>query len=185
MSRIGKTKFTTKDIAIMGILVAMSIVLTRLLSINTPTIRIGFGFIPIVIAGILYGAIPAGVVSVLADVLGQMLVAIGVPHPGITLNAFLTGFVFGIFLYNDSRYFKTIIAVAINQLIISLVIQTYWLYGLQHLSGFKAYLALLISRIPQACIVSIAQLILIPLLFKLVDRIDRSLHIRKNPNKTI
>ena len=166
-----KSKFSTRHIVIMGILIAMNIVFTRLLSIQTTTIRIGFGFIPIAVAGMLLGPIPAGLVAVLGDIIGMFINATGAFHPGISLNAFLTGLVFGLFLYKNQKIWRVVGAVAVNQGILSLFLQTYWLYGLYKMSGFDAYKALMISRIPQTLIVSAAQIVTIPLIAQLIKRI--------------
>ncbi len=165
-----RIRFTTRNIVIMGILVAMNIVFTRLLSIQTATIRIGFGFVPIAVAGMLLGPIPAGLVAVLGDVIGMFINATGAFHPGITLNAFLTGLVFGLFLYKNQKLWRVLAAVAVNQGILSLFLQSYWLFGLYNMSGTDAYRALVISRIPQTLIVGAAQLITIPMLAQLVKR---------------
>ena len=168
---MSKSKFSTRHIVIMGILIAMNIVFTRLLSIQTTTIRIGFGFIPIAVAGMLLGPIPAGLVAVLGDIIGMFINATGAFHPGISLNAFLTGLVFGLFLYKNQKIWRVVGAVAVNQGILSLFLQTYWLYGLYKMSGFDAYKALMISRIPQTLIVSAAQIVTIPLIAQLIKRI--------------
>jgi len=42
-------------LTIVGILVAMQIVLTRILSIQTPIVRIGFSFLPLALTAKLYG----------------------------------------------------------------------------------------------------------------------------------
>ena len=166
-----KIRFSTRHIVIMGILIAMNIVFTRLLSIQTATIRIGFGFVPIAAAGILLGPIPAGLVAVIADVVGLFINATGAFHPGISLNAFLTGLVFGLFLHKNQKFWRVLAAVAVNQGILSLFLQTYWLYGLYNMSGFAAYKALMISRIPQTLIVSAAQIITIPMIAQLLKRL--------------
>ena len=86
--------------AIIALLIAMEVILTRFLSIQTPVIRIGFGFLPIVIIAILYGPLYAGVAAAMADFLGALLFPIAAYFPGFTFTAFLTGFVYGIFLHN-------------------------------------------------------------------------------------
>ncbi len=166
-----KIRFSTRHIVIMGILIAMNIVFTRLLSIQTATIRIGFGFVPIAAAGILLGPVPAGLVAVIADVVGLFINATGAFHPGISLNAFLTGLVFGLFLHKNQKFWRVLAAVAVNQGILSLFLQTYWLYGLYNMSGFDAYKALMISRIPQTLIVSAAQIVTIPMIAQLLKRL--------------
>ena len=45
--------FSTRMLAILGVLLALDIVLTRFLSITAWNIRIGFGFVPVVLAAML------------------------------------------------------------------------------------------------------------------------------------
>ncbi len=69
-----KKFFTTKMIVTLALLIAMSIVLERLLSfMPTENIRIAFGNLPIIIAGLLFGPIAGGIVGLLADFLGTTL----------------------------------------------------------------------------------------------------------------
>jgi len=92
-------KVKLKDIAIIALLIAMEVILTRFLSIQTPVVRIGFGFLPIVIVAMLYGPVYAGAAAAMADLLGAMLFPIGPYFPGFTFTAFLIGAVYGLFLY--------------------------------------------------------------------------------------
>ena len=64
----------TRKLAICAVMCAISVVFTRLLSFQIPiaglpVIRIGFGSIPIIIAGIVCGAFWGGVVGAVADLL--------------------------------------------------------------------------------------------------------------------
>jgi ECF transporter S component (folate family) len=72
-------------------LIAISIVLTRLLSITTPFFRIGFGSIPIMIAGIVLGPKYGFAVGGIADIVGFMMNPMGSFMPGFTLTAAMTG----------------------------------------------------------------------------------------------
>lgn len=59
-------------IVYMGLLIALKVILTRFLSIQTPIVRIGFGFLPIAVAGIMFGPIFAGIAAI-ADILGMII----------------------------------------------------------------------------------------------------------------
>lgn len=72
-------------------LIAISIVLTRLLSITTPFFRIGFGSIPIMIAGIVLGPKYGFVVGGIADIVGFIMNPMGSFMPGFTLTSAMTG----------------------------------------------------------------------------------------------
>ncbi len=106
--------------------------------------------------------IGAGLVAALGDFLGALLFPIGTYFPGFTLTAFLTGCVYGFFLYKEQSWPRIIAAVGINQLILSLFLNTLWisiLYG-------SPYGPLLATRLVQCLILTAVQLIGIPLIAK-------------------
>ncbi len=180
---MSKTRFSTRTLTTLAMLTAIEIVLSRFLSINAWNIKIGFSFVPIVVAAILYGPIAAGIVAALGDFLGAILFPIGAYFPGFTLTAFLTGCVFGFFLYRKEGeeeaggeqgerrqgWLRIIAAVGINQFILSLFLNTLWisiLYG-------SPYGPLLATRIVQCLILAAVQLICIPLIEKAITRYTR------------
>ena len=163
---MSKTRFNTRTLTTLALLTAIEIVLSRFLSINAWNIKIGFSFVPVVIAAILYGPIAAGVVAALGDFLGAILFPIGAYFPGFTLTAFLTGCVFGFFLHEKQSWPRIIAAVGINQLILSLFLNTLWisiLYG-------SPYGPLLATRAVQCLILTAVQLICIPLIAQALRR---------------
>ena len=163
------SKFNTKKLITLSVLVAMDVVLTRFLSINAWNTRIGFGFVPMVIAAMMYGMLPAGIVAALADFIGAILFPTGPYFPGFTFSVFLMGIVFGFFLHKDRSFWRVVVSVLITQFVISLFLTTYWisfLYG----ANYKALLA---TRVVQSAIISAAQIIVIPLMAQLVKRLDK------------
>ncbi len=155
-------RFSTRTLTTLAMLTALEIVLSRFLSLNAWNIKIGFNFVPVVAAAILYGPIGAGLVAALGDFLGALLFPIGTYFPGFTLTAFLTGCVYGFFLYKEQSWPRIIAAVGINQLILSLFLNTLWisiLYG-------SPYGPLLATRLVQCLILTAVQLIGIPLIAK-------------------
>ena len=62
-----KQKFTTRTLTTLAMLIAIEVILSRFLSINAWNIKIGFGFVPVVIAAILYGPLAGGIVGALSD----------------------------------------------------------------------------------------------------------------------
>lgn len=165
------SKFSTKKLITLAILAAMDVVLTRFLSINAWNTRIGFGFVPMVVAALLYGAVPAGIVGALADFVGAILFPTGPYFPGFTLTQFLMGAMFGLLLHRDRKFWRIVVSVVVGQFVFSLFLNTYWiclLYG----AKFKPLLA---TRVVQSGIISAAQIIVIPLLVQAVDRFGGSL----------
>ena len=91
-------KFTTRTLTLTALLTALEIVLSRFLSISAWNTKIGFAFVPVVIAALLLGPVWAGIAAALADFLGAVLFPVGPYFPGFTLTAFLMGAVYGLFL---------------------------------------------------------------------------------------
>lgn len=157
---------STKLIVVMGLLVAMEIVLNRFLSINAWNIKIGFSFLPVVIAAMVFGPVHAAIVGGLGDLIGAILFPIGAYFPGFTLTAVLMGLVWGFLLHKECSPIRIIIAAATNQFILGLCLNTYWisvLYG-------TPYGPLFTTRILQAAILFIAQSVIIFAISKFVPQ---------------
>ncbi len=152
----------TTKIVVAGLLLAMEIVLTRFLSINTPILRLGFGFLPIAILAILYGPIWAGVTYAIGDIIGATLFPSGAFFPGFTASAMLTGLIFGVVLYkHDITWKRSLLASFIVVIFIDLLLNTFWLSILMG----KAYVALLPTRIIKVAFAIPAETILIKLIW--------------------
>jgi ECF transporter S component (folate family) len=158
----------TKSLVMMGLLIAIEIVLTRFVSIQAWNLRIGFGFIPIAIAGMMLGPIRAGIVAAVADVIGAILFPAGTFFPGFTLTALLVGILYGIFLYKKTNTGRIFMAIGIHQIILSLLLNTLWisiLYG-------SPYWPLFTTRILQTAIMlPVEAICLVALCNKKVSRI--------------
>ncbi|MBQ9387837.1 MAG: folate family ECF transporter S component [Lachnospiraceae bacterium] len=144
-------------IVYLGLLTALEIVLSRFLSINAWNTKIGFSFIPIVAAAILFGPLPAAIVGALGDFLGALIFPIGPYFPGFTATAFICGIVRGLFLRKKHSFGKTVllsaVSAAICQLILGLFLNTLWigiLYGTE-------YAPLLITRITQCVLLFVVE----------------------------
>ncbi len=62
-----QTKISVKSVSVVGFLVAMEIILARF-SIHTWNLKIGFSFIPIVVAAIFYGPVAGGLVGAIGGI---------------------------------------------------------------------------------------------------------------------
>lgn len=138
----------TTVIVCISLLVALNVILTRFLSINTTFLRIGFGFLPVAIAGAAFGPFWAAVCGAVGDVLGMMIFPSGEYFPGFTLTAILTGITFGIFLHRRYSLLKNVLACCFVCLVLNLCLDTLWLsimYG-------EGYLVLLPARLIKSAI---------------------------------
>lgn len=154
-------KNRTRIIAHMALLIALEIILSRLLSLSTPIVKISFAFIPVAICGMLYGPLCAGAVGGLSDIIGVALFPNGIYFPGFTLSAILSGVIYGVFLKNSyNNLTSLIIAVSINRILISLCLTTFWLSLLTNIS----FNILISTRIIQNLVMLPVQIIVIRLL---------------------
>ncbi len=157
-----KKKPSTQRLVVMAFLIAISVVLTRFCSINTPIFRIGFGFLPCAFMGIMFGPIWAGVGYAAADVLGMVIFPTGAYFPGFTVTAFITGVIYGIFYHNREVTLRSsILPNLIISIVLNLGLDTLWLMILMG----QGFLALLPARILKSAVMFVIQVSLIPLLW--------------------
>ena len=164
-------KIPVRTIVYLGVLTALEIVLNRFLSINAWNLKIGFSFVPVAAAAMLFGPVPAGIVAALGDFLGAVLFPIGPYFPGFTLTAFLTGVVYGLFLWKKRDWLRILGAVAVQQLILSLLLNSLWISVLYS----SPYQALLATRSVQCAILIPVQFIVLLLMSRVLERYGRNL----------
>ncbi len=134
-----------KKMVLASLFIAIEIITTRFLSIQTPIIRISLDFIPVALSAIILGPYTAGVAAALADILGMLIFSNGGAYfPGFTFSSFVSGFLYGIILFKKKitikRCFLAVLAVLIST---SLVLNTIWLVIITN----KAAFAILSARI--------------------------------------
>ena len=166
-------KGQTKKLAISALLLAADVILTRLLAFNTPLMKIGLGFAATALCALLYGPWWTAGLAALADLLGSLLFPTGAYFPGFTLTSFLMGLVFGLFLYKKQGWLQGLAAVGINQFILGLFLNTFWislLYG-------SPYVPLLATRVFQSILLSVVQLICIQLMVPILNRYGKKVSV--------
>lgn len=155
-------KLNTRMITTIGVLVAIEVVLSRFLSINIWSNKIGFAFVPCALCAMLFGTGPTVILEIIADLLGATLFPSGSFFPGFTLTAALRGLSYGLLLGKKQTPLRILLVVLFNQLVLGLALNTLWitiLYG-------SNYGALLITR-------SVQCLVLIPVEFVVITAIAK------------
>lgn len=149
--------------------IAIEIVLTRYLSINTGILRIGFGFLPVAMIAVMYGPIWSAAAYAVGDVLGMLIFPSGPYFPGFTVTAVLTGLVFGLVLYKKPITWKRALAASVIIVVgLNLCLDTYWL----HILMGQGYIAMLPARLVKCALAIPVQTTLIPLVWnKVIKRI--------------
>ena len=172
---------------IMAMLIAMTVALDRVpgLSIKTAGWKIGFSFIPPMIAAALLGPVEGAIVYGLSDLIGALLFPFGPYHPGFTIVAALMGFIMGLFLYPRPfafarserewpriRFFPNmLVPVVVNCLLLGLVVNTIWV---SQLYGSKTYGGWFMYRLVEYCIMVPVQLVVTPAILQLCRLLNKT-----------
>lgn len=116
------------ELVMLGILTGLAVLLSYVFAIQTPFVRITFGFLPIALAGAFYGPWKAGLVGALDNLIGTAIIGTSIFFPGFTLSDFLTGFLFGWFFYHkEIRFPYVCVPFLLVMLLIHLGLNTLWL----------------------------------------------------------
>lgn len=165
-----KFRFTPRTMAVLGILVALEVVIAQYGTFRpTQSLKLSLDFAPIVLAGALFGPLPAMIIGILADILGAFLFPVGPYFPGFTVTAALTGLLYGAALHDRETWPRILLAVGVQQWIISLWINSFWLkllYGMP-------YLPTVLGRVLQCAILTAVQLVLIPVLLRALRAVKK------------
>lgn len=167
-------KFTTKNILLLALFAAISIILTRFLSFYLPivavnTVRISLGNIPIVLAGLLLGPVAGAATGIVADVVGTTMFSAFGYFPGFTLSAALVGFLPGVlklYFKNTDKYSHILAIVFITELITSMGLNTLWVSMLSHVNYF-------VMLVPRVGITLIMMLLYSWIIYILLKRLSK------------
>ena len=118
-------KITLRQLTVSALLIALDVVFSRVLAINTPLMKIGLGFAAVAVAAMLYGPAWAALTAALGDLIGALLFPTGAYFPGFTATAALTGLIFGLFLYRrEKSWLLAFLAALCNCLLVTLLLNT-------------------------------------------------------------
>lgn len=106
-------------------LITLDIMFTRVLAINTPLMKIGFGFAAVAVAAMLYGPVWAMLNAAVGDLLGAIIFPVGAFFPGFTITAAFTGLIYGLCLYrHPGSTGRAVAAAFLNCFIVTLIANT-------------------------------------------------------------
>jgi len=157
--------FTVRTLVGSALLAAIFVAQTFLPDI-TQTFRFSLEFVPLAIAGYLFGPIPAMFVGFVGDVVGNVLVNIKEFNIFFTLIYTIGGLIFGLILHNRKKIQYIIISSATYAVVVDFVLTTLALYFQYHVPFATA-----IPRLMKAGIVAVAMPFIIFGLIKLTDKV--------------
>lgn len=166
-----------QSLAAIAMLLALRVVLgifaNGTLAFFGNAIKISAAFLPIALAGAMYGPIPAAIVGSLGDVLAYFIAPTeGGFFPGITICGAITGLIYGIAFYKQKiTFLRVIIAWIINALVADTFQMAFWLYIIYG----GSYMVWLIPRLIGQAIKCVPEILLIFSLGQLRDILLKSL----------
>lgn len=153
----------SKKIILSAMLLALVIILSRFVSIETQFLVISLDFIPIMICAILLGPKYSTLIAVLGDLIGAILFPFGSYFPGFTISAGIRGLIYGLILYNKSgeefSNLNFLIRLTVSSVlvlgVVNIFITSFWL----HMLYGKAYFAIVVTRVTTQVIMLPIQII--------------------------
>lgn len=157
------SKNSIRTLTLLALLIAMSIVFSRVLSISTGFVRFNLGSLPVLLAAIFFGPGAGFAVGALADMIGGVLSGYAI-NPLITLGAGSIGLVAG-YLWRklpEMRLgLRLQISVVAAHVVGSIIINS---LALRIFYGYAW--SILLTRIPNALILSAVNTVLIRILME-------------------
>lgn len=122
-------------IVVSGLLIALSVVLTRIFALDIiiagiPGARLAIGFVPIILGSILLGPFFGAGIGALADIIGFMFFPKGAYFPLVTLTSALVGILPYLIMRITSKLKKRLqllLSIGITQIVCSMFLQSLWL----------------------------------------------------------
>lgn len=164
----------TKKMILSALMITLSIILSRFLSIKTPLLSISFAFVPTMLSGILLGPKYTCLIAGISDIVGAILFPFGEFFIGFTVSSILAGLIYGLVLYKKQGELtkkQLIIRLIISTLLVTVLINTclntIWLVIMYD----KAFFVVLGGRIIKELIMIPVQIITV---FLIVQRTWKS-----------
>lgn len=122
-------------IVVSGLLIALSIVLTRIFALNfiiagIPGARLAIGFVPIILGSMLLGPYFGAGIGALADIIGFLFFPTGPYFLLVTLTSALVGILPYLIMRITSKlksWLQLLLSVGITQIACSMFLQSLWL----------------------------------------------------------
>lgn len=140
-------KLNIRNIAMLGVLIALDVVATRFLGFSTMTIRFSFGSIFIILAGLWFGPVEGALVGGIADIIGCLIAGRGF-YPPLMVSPIVLGILIGLgrkYFLKKASVTRMAVIVMCSYMVTTLFIAT---WALTLMTG-TPYSVLFISRIPQ------------------------------------
>lgn len=164
-------RFSVRTMAVGGVLIALNVVLSRLVSIPIGNaFRISLGSVPIILSGLWLGSLAGGICGAAGDLLGCMVAGYA-PNPFITASTVLMGVIPALFRDYLTRgtsrlklWLRTLLVLMLTMLLTSQGLTTLGLsvmYGMEFWPTF-------FMRLPQSALLLLVNSSVVSMLLKRV-----------------
>ncbi|MCY6484631.1 folate family ECF transporter S component [Clostridium aestuarii] len=151
-----KEENRTKRIVYSGVIICIGIIANCFFTIKLPILKMGFGFVPSMLAAIVFGPLMGALINGTIDFISSIIFPVGPYFPGFTMSASIAGIIYGMFLYEKDINSKSLLkAIILKIIVINLIINTYWISLLTD----KAFIVALIPRVSRDLIMIPVKLI--------------------------
>lgn len=169
----------TRGITLAAMLGAMGIVLSQFTIVVSDFLKIGFSFLPNRIVYYLFGPFVGMIYGAAMDILSFIVKPTGPFHPGFTINAAITGLIFGLVLYKKSlKLSRIFIASTIKIIIVNIILNSYWI---STITG-RAFIAIMPIRITKNILLLPVEAVLLFLVIKALETTGIFKLLSKNEN---
>ena len=152
----GLPRLRTKQLAMLGILIALQLVISRF-SLGTATLKVGFTFLIVGMIAKWYGTAWGMLVAIFTDVISSLLNGYGY-FWGFTLSAVLAAAIYGFSFYKQQTlsWLRIIITVSIVLVVVNVLCNTLWVVIIGNIHNNETIMSLLWVRV-------IKQLVFLPI----------------------
>lgn len=173
---MSKTNMVRK-LAISAILVALQVILSRYLGIQTDIFQISLGFVPIAIAAMMLGPSWAAFIAIVSDFVGTMIAGTGAYNPMFSINAVLYALIFAWMFYKkDISVWRVVVCVMIQLVFVAVPLTPVWLYIYhKYVTGMvKAFSVIFTAKLTASLIeAAVKVVVLIPVCKYLYPRLSK------------
>lgn len=175
-------KSTLFKIVVTAVLVALNIVLERFLAFQFQNNHYNLSIITIGFAAVFLGMPYSIAVAGLGDLIGALLFPFGPYFPGYTFTNIIIAIIISICISKRANIFTISAATILNKALCTLCLNSLWT-SILYKGGVDAFPAYMVTRIPQAIIMGVIDILALTVLFSNKSKIR--ILIQKAINKYI
>lgn len=158
-----------------AVLIALNVVFERFLTFQIESNHYSLSVITVAFAAVFLGIPYAAAVAGVGDIVGALIFPVGPYFPGFTLSNILAAFCIAFFIKKRVTIWRAAVGVIIDKILITLILNSIFI-SILYKGGIDAFPAYLITRIPQAAIMTVIETLLIVMLFHEKSKVRQALN---------